>query len=129
MQQRDLYSCTPYLQRRGIATIDAELRNTTQIRSILSNLKSSLDLVVVSNTSAIVSGLVDELSNLGVPVLGTNKESSILESSKVFSKSFFKKYGIPTAEYRSFSSPKEAKEYAESNPFKSGIFVKADGLL
>ena len=51
----------------------------------------------------------------------------MLEGSKVFSKGLMKKYGIPTAEYETFSDPAAALEYIEKKG-RYPVVIKADGL-
>ena len=50
----------------------------------------------------------------------------MIEGSKKFSKDLMKKYGIPTAEYETFTDYEKALEYLRSVPHP--IVIKASGL-
>ena len=60
--------------------------------------KMKVDLTVVGPELPLTLGLVDELQKRRLLVFGPNKLAAELEGSKVFSKTFMKKYEIPTAE-------------------------------
>lgn len=88
--------------------------------------EKGIELAVVAPDDPLVLGAVDELEAAGIPSFGPNKAAAIIEGSKAFSKDLMKKYGIPTAEYRTFSDMGEALEYLEQTPVPT--VVKADGL-
>ena len=71
-------------------------------------------------------GLVDLLSDIGIPCFGPNKAAAIIEGSKAFSKELMKKYNIPTAKYEIFSDINKAFNYVSRQ--KMPIVIKADGL-
>ena len=73
-----------------------------------------------------VLGAVDALNAVGIPCFGPTKAAAIIEGSKVFSKDLMHKYGIPTAEYKSFADQKSACAYIEQKG--APIVVKANGL-
>ncbi len=99
----------------------------TDLEGILGFAKTHpVDFAVVTPDDPLVLGLVDELEKLGIPCFGPEKRAAILEGSKVFSKNLMQKYGIPTAESRIFSDPKEALSYLETCEYPT--VVKADGL-
>lgn len=85
-----------------------------------------VDFAVVAPDDPLVLGMVDALEDAGIPCFGPNKRAAIIEGSKSFSKELMKKYGIPTADYESFTDVKAALNYLESA--KMPIVVKADGL-
>ena len=85
-----------------------------------------IDYCVVAPDDPLVLGAVDAMNEAGIPCFGPNKAAAILEGSKVFSKNLMKKYGIPTAEYETFSDADAALAYLESA--KIPVVVKADGL-
>jgi phosphoribosylamine--glycine ligase len=87
---------------------------------------NKVDFVVVAPDDPLVLGLVDMLSEKGIPCFGPDKKAAILEGSKVFSKSLMKKYNIPTANYESFTDINKALTYLESSDMP--IVIKADGL-
>ncbi|MEJ2697145.1 MAG: phosphoribosylamine--glycine ligase [Candidatus Sulfobium sp.] len=85
-----------------------------------------IDLTVVGPEDPLSRGIVDRFEKEGRRILGPTKAAARLESSKVFSKDLMKSHGIPTAEYRVFTSYVHAEEYVK---FKGApIVVKADGL-
>lgn len=87
--------------------------------------KTGIDYAVVAQDDPLILGCVDELNAIGVPCFGPDKKAAIIEGSKVFSKDFMKKYGIPTAEYEIFADPAEALKHLETAPIPT--VVKADG--
>lgn len=87
--------------------------------------KTGIDYAVVAQDDPLILGCVDELNAIGIPCFGPDKKAAIIEGSKVFSKDFMKKYGIPTAEYEIFADPAEALKYLETAPIPT--VVKADG--
>ena len=87
--------------------------------------KTGIDYAVVAQDDPLVLGCVDELNKIGVPCFGPDAKAAIIEGSKVFSKNFMKKYGIPTADYEVFTDAAEALKYLETA--KIPTVVKADG--
>ncbi len=89
-------------------------------------LKESIDFAVVGPESPLVEGIVDVFEEAGIKIFGPSREASRLEGSKAFAKEFMKRHGVPTAEYKVFDNPDEAKAYVSE---KGGnVVVKADGL-
>lgn len=86
----------------------------------------AVDLVVVGPEAPLVAGLADELRAAGVPVFGPGAAGAQLEGSKVFSKQFFARHHIPTADFRVASSATEVE--AAITALGSALVVKADGL-
>jgi phosphoribosylamine---glycine ligase len=85
-----------------------------------------IDLVVVGPEGPLVSGLADDLIAAGVSCFGPTKQAAELEGSKGYAKDFCREFGIPTAAYRRFRDPNEAKAYIRK--VGAPIVVKADGL-
>ncbi|NOY92868.1 MAG: phosphoribosylamine--glycine ligase, partial [Deltaproteobacteria bacterium] len=86
----------------------------------------AVDLVIIGPEAPLVDGLADALRAQGVPVFGPSAAAARLEGSKVFSKDFMKRHGVPTAGYRAFDDADEAEAYVR----EAGrpLVVKADGL-
>ncbi len=85
------------------------------------------DFVFVAPDDPLVMGLVDRLNEMGFKTFGPNAAAAIIEGSKAFSKSLMKKYGIPTAEYETFTDEDKACEYIKSRNTYPAV-IKADGL-
>jgi phosphoribosylamine---glycine ligase len=90
--------------------------------------KERIDLVIVGPEAPLAEGLVDHLKALGVSVLGPSRNAARLESSKVFSKDFMSRHGIPTAAYKVYQDFKAASAFLNSSEARFPIVVKADGL-
>ena len=71
-------------------------------------------------------GIVNIFNERNLPIFGPDKAASELEMSKVFSKSFMQKHGIPTANFEIFQDPDEALDYIKTSRLPK--VVKADGL-
>ena len=89
-------------------------------------ISEKIDLTVVGPEVSLSLGIVDEFLKYKLKIFGPAKNASRMESSKVFSKELMAKYGIPTAPFRVFDEPKEAKVYIER--IGAPCVVKADGL-
>lgn len=89
--------------------------------------QNNIDLVFVAPDDPLAAGMVDALEDNGIRAFGPRANAAIIEASKVFSKNLMKKYGIPTAEYETFSDSAKAIEYL-SNRADAPLVVKADGL-
>lgn len=88
--------------------------------------KNNIDYAIVTPDDPLVAGLVDALEEIKIPCFGPNKNSAIIEGSKVFAKNLMKKYKIPTAEYETFENYDKAIEYLKTAPMPT--VIKADGL-
>ncbi len=88
--------------------------------------KNAIGLTVVGPEQPLVMGIVDRFQEKGLRVFGPTARAAELEGSKVFSKNIMKKYDLPTAEYKTFTSHELARKYfdKETGP----IVVKASGL-
>lgn len=90
-------------------------------------IEKKIDFAIVAPDDPLVLGAVDELEAVGIPCFGPNKAAAIIEGSKAFSKNLMKKYGIPTAGYKTFDNSENAIRYIkEQNSFPT--VIKADGL-
>ncbi|MBC8288311.1 MAG: phosphoribosylamine--glycine ligase [Nitrospinae bacterium] len=88
--------------------------------------KNEIGLTVVGPEQPLVMGIVDRFQEKGLRIFGPTARAAELEGSKAFSKDIMKKYGLPTAEYETFTSHELAQRYfdKETGP----IVVKASGL-
>ncbi|XP_015111471.1 trifunctional purine biosynthetic protein adenosine-3 [Diachasma alloeum] len=88
---------------------------------------NAIDLVVVGPEDHLANGLADELKSQKIPCFGPQKSGARLESDKDWSKVFMDRHGIPTARWRSFQSPPDAKRFIRDSDFPA-LVVKASGL-
>ena len=89
-------------------------------------LNKGIELTIVGPEQPLVMGIVDQFNEKGLRIFGPNAHAAELEGSKSFSKNIMNKYGLPTAEYKNFTSSEEAEEYV--NDKSCPLVVKADGL-
>jgi phosphoribosylamine--glycine ligase len=88
--------------------------------------RHQVDLVVVGPEGPLVAGLADDLRSRGLVVFGPDKAGAQLEGSKIFSKQFMEKYGIPTAGFSVVQSVDDVRR--EMEKFRPPYVLKADGL-
>jgi phosphoribosylamine--glycine ligase len=98
-------------------------------KSIVSFVKiNKIDLTFVGPEVPLSLGIVDYFNLNGLHIIGPSKKATMLESSKIYSKNFMKKYGIPTAKYESFTNITKAINFLKTLPEDKKIVIKADGL-
>lgn len=85
-----------------------------------------VDLTVVGPEAPLTKGIVNVFKKESRRIFGPDSSGAQLEGSKVFAKEFMRKYGIPTAEYKTFTSYLHAEEYIRLKG--APIVIKADGL-
>lgn len=88
--------------------------------------KNKIGLTVVGPEAPLAMGIVDEFQKRKLKIFGPNKKAARIESSKVFAKEFMRRYHIPTAAFKVFSTPAEAIGFCKTVQFP--VVVKADGL-
>lgn len=88
--------------------------------------KLKMDLTIVGPELPLTLGIVDEFQKRELPIFGPTRLAAELEGSKVFSKEFMRKYGIPTAEAAACNSVDEAKAALKQIGFPA--VLKVDGL-
>lgn len=95
-------------------------------------LKNKIELVVVGPEQPLVDGIVDyfhgdeELKQ--IKILGPDKRAAQLEGSKDFANEFMRKYNVPTADFKTFTSQEyqDALDYLDTK--KAPYVLKVDGL-
>lgn len=101
--------------------------NQNDFRALLDFVKYEwIDLTIVGPEDPLSRGIVDVFEKEGRKILGPSMAAARLESSKVFSKDLMRLHGIPTAEYKVFTSYIHAEEYIRIKG--APIVIKADGL-
>jgi phosphoribosylamine---glycine ligase len=89
--------------------------------------KTQPDLTVVGPELPLVNGLADAFRRRNWPIVGPSKQAAQLEGSKIFSKEFLERHGIPTAKmYGTYDSAADA--YAALSNISWPAVIKADGL-
>ena len=87
---------------------------------------NAVDLTVVGPEAPLVAGVVDQFRARNLPIVGPTAENAALEGSKIHSKRFMEKLGVPTARFRTVSTPAEA--LAALADFRYPVVLKTDGL-
>ena len=88
--------------------------------------ENDVDLVFVAPDNPLAAGLVDCLTENGIPAFGPDKKAAVIEGSKAFAKDFMKRNCIPTADYEIFDDYDKARTYVKTAKYP--IVIKADGL-
>jgi phosphoribosylamine--glycine ligase len=110
--------------------LDINSTDFTAVKSAV--LKYQIQMVLVGPEAPLVMGVHDfflaDDQLKSIPVIGPKKDGALLEGSKDFSKVFMTRYGIPTAQYSSFTSEslEEGKLFLET--LSPPYVLKADGL-
>ncbi len=90
-----------------------------------------IDLTFVGPEAPLAAGIVDLFTAKGLPIVGPDSAAARLEGSKIFAKEFMERHGIPTAAFRTATSPAEAVAHLKTGEFgsaESPVVIKADGL-
>jgi phosphoribosylamine--glycine ligase len=93
---------------------------------IARNLEIEADLTVVGPEAPLVDGIVDRYRARGLAIVGPTQQAAQLEASKIHSKEFMRRIGIPTARFVRVETAAEGLEALDQ--FEYPIVVKADGL-
>ncbi|MBN1305325.1 MAG: phosphoribosylamine--glycine ligase [Anaerolineales bacterium] len=88
--------------------------------------EKSIDLVLVGPEVPLAAGLADDLLAAGIKVFGPVRAAARIEASKVFSKEFMDRHGIPTARFASFRSYAAALKHLQEVDYP--VVIKASGL-
>ena len=89
-------------------------------------LNNKIELLIVGPEQPLVDGIVDYFESTNIKIFGTNKLSSKLEGSKIFTKKICNEYNIPTAKFKIFKNINETKKFLNEAQFP--LVIKADGL-
>lgn len=87
---------------------------------------ADVDLTVVGPEAPLAEGVVDQFRAAGRKIVGATRECAKLEASKIYSKEFMQRVGIPTARF--LRTEEEAAAVRALDEFDYPIVVKADGL-
>lgn len=86
----------------------------------------AIDLTVVGPEAPLVAGVVDKFRSRGMAIVGPTAENAALEGSKVYSKRFMERIGVPTARFATVGNAAEAS--AALRQFRLPVVLKTDGL-
>ena len=84
--------------------------------------RNAVDLVIIGPENPLIDGIVDDLTEHGIPAFGPRKDFGWFEGDKEKAKNFMRTNRIPTAEYRVFRDYSQAKQYVQSR--KEPLVVK-----
>ena len=84
------------------------------------------DLTVVGPEAPLVAGIVDAFRAAGRAIVGPTSQAARLEGSKIFSKEFMVRAGIPTGGF--VRAEVESEALAALDRFGCPVVLKADGL-
>ncbi len=87
--------------------------------------RTHIDLTVVGPEVPLVAGIADLFRQRGLRIFGPGAAGAALEGSKAFAKQLMAEAGIPTAQYRAFTTAGDACAYLEQHG--APVVVKADG--
>jgi len=86
----------------------------------------AIDLVIIGPEGPLSVGVADRLRDEGFSVFGPNARAAEIETSKAFANDLMSKYGIDTADSKTFDSHEDAKAYVAD--LGGPCVVKANGL-
>ena len=96
-------------------------------KAIYDNIKNKkIDLIIVGPEAPLVKGIVNYFQNKKIKIFGPTKNASKLEGSKIFMKTFCKKFNIPTGNFKEIKNLIHAQKCIKN--IKLPIVVKSDGL-
>ena len=107
----------------GIATVANCLARTDYLALAR---ELTVDLAVVGPEVPLVAGVVDEFRAAGIPIVGPTAECARLEGSKLYSKRFMERIGIPTARFVTATNQHQAQDAFRL--FNYPLVLKTDGL-
>jgi phosphoribosylamine--glycine ligase len=118
------YPGNPGMEDDGCMMVDATFEDWNECADWAE--ENAVDLTIVGPEQPLVEGIVDIFTKRGLAIFGPSRSASRLEGSKEFSKNLMKKYKIPTADFISVSSKKDALAYLAEKG--APIVIKASGL-
>ncbi len=99
----------------------------TDVEALLAfAVENHVDLTVVGPDDALAAGIVDRFQAAGRRIFGPTRAGARLEWSKIFTKDFLLRHGIPTATAGRFGRSAEAHRFCTARAYP--LVIKADGL-
>ncbi len=117
----------------GTALMGGKVRNVplkaTELEGLLRfALQNGIELTIVGSEHPLELGIVDLFRSAGKKIVGPTQAAARLESSKVFSKEFMQRHGIPTAGYHVFRDARAAGTHISLPGTSYPVVIKASGL-
>ena len=88
--------------------------------------REKIGLTIIGPEMPLVLGVVDMFESRGLRCFGPHRACAQLEGSKVFSKAFLRRHGIPTASYATFTRRNFDATWVHTQ--RTPMVVKASGL-
>lgn len=125
-KQVDKIYCAP--GNAGIAQLaECVAIKDTDVEALVAFAKAhDVALTVVGPEAALAVGVVDRFKEAGLKIFGPTKAATEIEASKDFAKRLMKKYGVPTADYATFTDFEAAMAYVRKGTLPT--VLKYDGL-
>lgn len=113
----------------GISSIaecvsEISVMDTLKLLNFASSKK--IDFTVVGPEAPLAKGVTNAFQAQGLKIFGPTQEAAMLESSKIFAKSFMSRFKIPTAFSEAFDNKDKALEFIKKTGLP--VVIKADGL-
>ncbi len=89
-------------------------------------IEKEIDLLFVGPEDPLADGIVDYFAESDIRVFGPDRNSTRLESSKIWAKQFMKRYGVATADFWIPEDTDEIRQIAQE--LDGQVVVKYDGL-
>jgi len=124
LQQSPLVGKVFYAPGNGGTSENVSI-DANEVAKLIQFAKNNDCFTVVGPEDPLSKGIVNEFERNELKIFGPTEEAAVIEYSKCWAKEFMKKYNIPTADFKIFDNPDDAKEYIKN---KSSVVVKADGL-
>ncbi|MDD7465350.1 MAG: phosphoribosylamine--glycine ligase [Actinomycetaceae bacterium] len=86
-----------------------------------------IDLTIVGPEAPLATGIADVFAQHQLAIFAPTQEAARIETSKAYAKDIMARAGVPTAEYRLFTSKAEALEYLTSAATYPSV-LKENGL-
>jgi phosphoribosylamine---glycine ligase len=117
---RELYVCpgNPGIAGIGICETGSDYVQLAE--------RLNVDLTVVGPEAPLVTGVVDQFRALGKAIVGPTAQNATLEGSKVHSKRFMQRIGVPTARFATVNDAADGVEALQQ--FRPPVVLKTDGL-
>ncbi|CAN5638326.1 phosphoribosylamine--glycine ligase [soil metagenome] len=110
----------------GTAPYNIEIAAHETAKLVAFATERKIELVIVGSEVPLAAGLADAFTNAGIKAFGPSQAAAEIESSKVFSKEFMVRHGIPTARFAAFTDYDTACAHVAEIEYS--VVIKASGL-